>query len=102
MNVWGGISLPAWLLSKSFNCPLLPPSIYYPSPIKFMPICQHVKIMYGLTVLRLEGLDRSEMLLSLLVFLLPTGKYRTVNSFYWENKGCIIGSGTGCVRGKGF
>ena len=38
----------------------------------------------------------------ILVFLLPTGKYRAVNSFYWENKGCIIGSGTGCVRRRGL
>ena len=37
-------------------------STCYPSPIKFMPICQHVKSTYGLTVPRLEGLDKSEML----------------------------------------
>ena len=109
MNVWRGISLPAWLLSKSFNCPLFPPSTYYPSPVKFTPICQHVKIIYGLTVLRLEGLDRSEMLHHSLFFFFPqgnigpwtlfTGKIRDVNRVM-SRKGALTGEGwEECVSG---
>lgn len=57
-----------------------------------MPICQHVKITYGLTVPRLEGLDRREMLPPFspcFFFFPPTRKYRAMNSLYWENKGLM-------------
>ena len=56
-------------------------STYYPSPIKFMPICQPVKITYGLTVPRLEGLDRSEMLHPITPCF---------SSSHWEIQGCEL------------
>ena len=107
--MWGGISLPAWLLSKSFNCPLLPPPTYYPSPIKFMPICQHVKIIYGLTVPRLEVKCSNHSLFfffplgNIGPWTLFTGKMRDVNRFWhWLCQGKGVMSRKGALTGEGW